>query len=61
MPYFWDGFKIGMLIMIPLELIRLTIFFTKKKDITLFKIKNALKIFPLIFGLIFAFVDVKDE
>lgn len=61
LPYFWEGFKIGLLIMIPIELIRFIIFLRKKKDIHIINIKDALKIFPLIFGLIFAFVDVKDE
>lgn len=61
LPYFWDGFKIGLYIAIPLELIRIIIFYTKHKDIKIFKIRTILNLIPIVLGIIFAFSKDNDD
>lgn len=57
--YFWDGFKIGLCIAIPLNIIRLIVYFAKGVDVNPFRIRRLFELLAITLGVTFSFV--KDE
>ena len=58
--YFWEGFKIGLYIAIPLTIIRLIIYFIKGVDINPFSIRKLLQFLITCLAITFSFVKDDD-
>ena len=59
MDNFIEGAKIGLLIAIPLNIIRLIIYFVKGVDVNPFRIRRLFELLTLCLAITFSFV--KDE
>lgn len=59
-PYFWDGFKIGLIIAIPIQIIRIIIYFSKGVDINPFRIRRLFEFLAICLAITFSFVKDDD-
>ena len=59
-PYFWDGFKIGVLIALPFSIIRLIVYFSRKEDIGVFRFKRVFELLAICLAVTFSFVKDDD-